>query len=179
MIKANTKEIELRDKIIKLSLLQHHKKYVHGNNGPNTFDCAGLVWFVYNEILNINLYKNGFGISTTTKIMTNNFGKLTLFEENNLYKELNLIKNGDIIFFHRQSLKDTIPKQNNKYPGHCGIYLGNNEFIHCSRSKGKVVISDFEKNNYWKDVLIASKDVFVDDNLQNIKQLRKQNNIII
>lgn len=166
MIKANTKEIELRYKIIKLALLQHRKEYVHGNNGPNTFDCAGLVWFVYNEILNINLYENGFGISTTTKIMTNNLVKLTLFEENNLDKDLNLIKNGDIIFFHRQSLKDMIPKENNKYPGHCGIYLGNNEFIHCSGPKGKVVVSNFMKNDYWKSILVASKDVLENNYLQ-------------
>lgn len=169
MIKANTKEIELRYKILKLALLQYHKKYVHGNNGPNTFDCAGLVWFVYNEILNINLYKNGFGISTTTRIMTNNLGRLTLFEENNLDKDLNLIKNGDIVFFHRQSLKDIIPKENNKYPGHCGIYLGNNEFIHCSKSKGKVVISNFINNGYWKSILVASKDVFEENNLKSKK----------
>ncbi len=171
MIKANTidKEKELRYKIMKLALLQHHKNYVHGKNGPNTFDCAGLVWFVYHEILNINLYENGFGISTTTKIMTNNYGKLTVFEENDFNKDLKLIKNGDIIFFHRQSLKDTIPKENNKYPGHCGIYLGNNEFIHCSKAKGKVVISNFIDNDYWKNILVGSKDIFGDNDWEHKK----------
>lgn len=166
MKKANTKEIELRYKIIKIALLQYQKKYVHGNNGPYTFDCAGLVWFVYNQIFNINLYENGFGLSTTTKIMTNNFGKLTIFDENSLNKDLSLIKYGDIVFFHRQALNDEIPKVDNKYPGHCGIYLGNNNFIHCSRSKGKVVISNFIENEYWKSVLVASKDIFLDNNLQ-------------
>lgn len=173
MIKANINEIELRYKIIKLALLQYNKLYVHGSNGPDTFDCAGLVWFIYNEILNINLYENGFGLSTTTKIMTSNLGKTTLFEEDNMNKDLSLIKDGDIVFFHRQSLNDRTPKISNKYPGHCGIYLGNNNFIHASRAKMKVVISNFEKNNYWKDVLVASKDVFIDDNIQNIKQLRR------
>lgn len=173
MIKANINETELRYKIIKLALLQYHKLYVHGSNGPDTFDCAGLVWFIYNEILNINLYENGFGLSTTTKIMTSNLGKITLFEEDNMNKDLSLIKDGDIVFFHRQSLNDRIPKNDNKYPGHCGIYLGNNNFIHASRAKMKVVISNFEKNNYWKDVLVASKDVFSGDNIQNIKQLRR------
>lgn len=173
MIKANINETELRYKIIKLALLQYHKLYVHGSNGPDTFDCAGLVWFIYNEILNINLYENGFGLSTTTKIMTSNLGKITLFEEDNMNKDLSLIKDGDIVFFHRQSLNDRIPKTDNKYPGHCGIYLGNNNFIHASRAKMKVVISNFEKNNYWKDVLVASKDVFSGDNIQNIKQLRR------
>ena len=51
MIKANTLEKELRDKLIHLARLQRHKLYVHGKHGPDTFDCAGLVWFLYNEIL--------------------------------------------------------------------------------------------------------------------------------
>lgn len=160
MIKANTKELELRNKILKLALLQWHKAYEHGKNGPDTFDCAGFIWFIYNKILNINLYENGFGLSTTTKIMTSSHGRLTLFDEHNLNKDLTLIKTGDIVFFHRQSLKDTLPKENNKYPGHCGIYLESNEFIHCSKPKGKIVISNFKKNEYWEDVLVASKNVF-------------------
>lgn len=99
MIKTNNKEIELRYKIIKLALLQHHKKYVHDKNGPNVFDCAGLAWFLYKEILNINLYENGIGLSTTTKIMTNSFGELITYDENSLVKDINLIKLGDIVFF--------------------------------------------------------------------------------
>ena len=172
MINANTKEMELRYKIIKLALLQHHKKYLHGSNGPDTFDCAGLVWFIYHEILYINLYKNGYGKSTTTKIMTNNYGKLTLFKENDINKDLNLINYGDIVFFHRQSLEDKIPKENNKYPGHCGIYLGNNLFIHSSRIKDKVVISNFIKNEYWKNILVASKNILDENYLYKFKYIK-------
>lgn len=164
-MKANTKELELRYKIIKLALLQHHKKYVHGKNGPDTFDCAGLVWFIYHELFQLNLYQNGFGLSTTTKIMTNPLGKLTLFEEKK-DKDFSLIQTGDILFFHRQSLQDREPTEQNKYPGHCGLYLGEDKFIHCSRLKGKVVISNFRKNDYWEKVLVASKDVLKDTDWQ-------------
>lgn len=171
MIKANINEIELRDKIIKLALLQHHKKYVHGSHGPDTFDCAGLVWYIYNEVLGIDIYKGGFGLSTTTKIMTSNYGKLILFDESNLNKDFSLIKIGDIVLFHRQSLKDIIPKENNKYPGHSGIYLGNNRFIHCSRPKGKVVINNFLKTDYWNRVLVASKNIV--DDLHYVKKYNR------
>ncbi len=155
MIKANTQEI-LREKIVKLALMQLHKSYVHGMHGEDSFDCAGLIWFVYHELFNINLYDDGFGLSTTTKIMTSNYGNLLLFDSN---KDINLIKNGDILFFHRQSLNDIVPKKDNKYPGHCGLYIGNNKFIHSLKSEGKVVISNFEKNYYWKKVLVAKKDI--------------------
>ena len=131
-------------------------------HGPDTFDCAGLVWFLYHELFEINLYKQGFGLSTTTKIMTSSYGKITLFDEDSLNKDLSLIRKGDILFFHRQSMHDTIPKVDNKYPGHCGIYLGDNDFIHCSRPKGKVIISNFNNNKYWKKVLVASKAILSD-----------------
>ena len=169
MIKANTKENELRKKIIKLALLQYHKLYEHGKHGPDTFDCAGFVWFLYYEILKIDLYNNGFGLSTTTKIMTNNYGKNIYFKEDDINKDLSIIREGDILFFHRQSMNDTIPKVDNKYPGHCGIYLDNNYFIHCSRPKGKVIVSNFEKNDYWQKVLVASKNIFFEEKLKKIK----------
>ena len=169
MIKANTNN--LRNEIIKLALSQHGKLYVHDNNGPDTFDCAGLLWFLFNTLCNINIYEGGFGLSTTTKIMTCHYGKLIVFEENIQDKDLSLIKEGDIVFFHRQSLSDNEPKKYNKYPGHCWLYLGDNNFIHCSRPKGKVVISNFENNEYWKKVLVASKDILSDEKeLQKIKR---------
>lgn len=158
-INANIDEIELRDRLIEQSLLQHGKPYEHGMNGFDTFDCAGLVWYVYNEIFNINLYESGFGLSTTTKIMTSKYGRLELFDEESLNKDLKFIKKGDILFFHRQSLKENYPTENNKFPGHCGIYLGKNRFIHASKPKDRVVVSDFTKNDYWLRVLVGSKNV--------------------
>lgn len=170
MIKANiTDEIILREKLVKLALLQYNKLYEHGRNGPDKFDCAGFVWFIYNEMCKLNLYYNGIGLSTTTKIMTNPYGKVILYEEDSVKKDLSIIRTGDIIFFHRQSMNDNEPKENNKYPGHCGIYLSDNYFIHCSKPKGKVIISNFDKNDYWKKVLVASKDV-----LSEIKILTKK-----
>ena len=161
-MKANNNDNQLREEIVHLTLLQHHKKYQHGKGAIDTFDCSGLVWFIYHEICNIDLFEQGFGMSTTTKIMTSKYGKLTLFEENSWDKDLDLIKEGDILFFHRQSLKENIPTKYNKYPGHCGIYLGNEKFIHASLPKQEVVISNFKKNPYWMQVLVASKDILSD-----------------
>ena len=100
----------------------------------------------------ILIYDNGFGLSTTTKIMTSSYGNLRIFVENDYNKDLNLIKSGDILFFHRQSYKDSLTKEDNRYPGHCGIYLSDNYFIQSSSVIGKIIISNFELNDYWKKV---------------------------
>ena len=160
MIKTITNEEKLREKIIELALKQHKKIYEHGKHGSNTFDCAGLVWYVYHEIFGIDIYKDGIGKSTTTKIMTSLHGELTLYTENILNKDFSLIKEGDILFFHRQSLESTKPLEDNKYPGHCGIYLGNKRFIHAPRKLGHVAIHNFDKSEYWTKKLVASKNMF-------------------
>jgi len=164
-----TNNIELREKIVKLALAQYHKDYVHGKMGPDTFDCAGFVWYLYNEICNINIFEGGIGLSTTTKIMTSKYGNLTLFNENDFNKDLALIRKGDVLFFHRQSLADDKPTPNNKYPGHCGIYLGNNRFIHATRSKKRVIINNFQKCEYWLNVLVGVKDI-IDDKMIKMKK---------
>lgn len=158
MIKAN--EDIILDKIIKLARLQYHKPYVHGKMGPDAFDCAGLIFYLYNEILGINIFEGGYGLSTTTMSMTSIYGKLTLYKEEQAFKDISLIKKGDILFFHRQSLDNHEPLNNNKYPGHCGIYLGNLKFLHASRSNHRIIINSFF-NEYWKKVLVGSKSIIV------------------
>lgn len=176
MITANTDfEKIIRSKIIKLAILQYGKEYEHGRNGPDTFDCAGLAWFLYRRLFDINIYRGGFGISTTTRIMTSPYGSLRLFNEKSLDKNLGLIKSGDILFFHRQSLEDDLPSENNYYPGHCGIYLGDNYFIQSSYIRKKVIISNFDDNPYWKQVLVGSKDVLDDPKILKMINIKSTN----
>lgn len=143
----------LKEKLIKLALLQYKKEYKHGGHGPDIFDCAGLIWYLYNTIYDIDVYQDGYGMSTTTRIMTSSVG---LLATEDILTSLEL---GDIIFFHRQSMQATGPAPDNHYPGHCGIYLGEHNFIHASRPKGQVVISNFDKNDYWQRVLVGRKTI--------------------
>lgn len=123
---------ELREKIIELALLQYHKKYAHGEKGPDTFDCAGLVKYIYKEVLGINVFEKGYGKSTTGKIMTSPKGELIEYEENSEDKDISLIEPGDVLLFHRQDKDADKTEPTNKYPGHCGIYLGDGVFIHAT-----------------------------------------------
>lgn len=94
--------------------------------------------------------------------MKSNYGTITTFEEDILDKNIFLIKKGDIVLFHRQSKEETEPKSTNKYPGHCGIYLGDKRFIHAPSTKGKIIIDSFEKSEYWTKKLVASKNIIKD-----------------
>lgn len=100
-------------------------KYVYGGDGSDgTFDCSGFTMYVYKHF-GIKLphganaqYKSGKG----TKIS----------------KQSDL-KAGDIVFLTDYSTGVGI--------GHCGIYIGNGDFIHASTSGYKVTISSLN-NKY-------------------------------
>jgi cell wall-associated NlpC family hydrolase len=164
VFKAISVEQIIRDKIIEFAILQKKKEYIHGSHGPDAFDCAGLVWYIYHEVLGINLYTNGIGKSTTTQMMTSDVGILYTYEETVDINKMKEIIPADILFFHKQAKEDFEPRVDNKYPGHCGIYLGNDSFIHCSRRKNGVIISNIDKE-YWNRILVGSKNVIDDENI--------------
>ena len=62
-------------------------------------------------------------------------------EMNNEKKDISQLKIGDLLFFITSG-GETI--------NHVGLYIGNNEFIHASSAKNKVVISKIDSNFYSK-----------------------------
>ncbi len=94
--------------------------YLWGGNTPSGFDCSGFVKYVFGL--------HGITLPRTSKEQWN-VG--TSVSKANL-------KPGDLVFF------------TNTYTtgiSHLGIYVGNNQFIHASSSKG-VIISSMD-NTYW------------------------------
>jgi hypothetical protein len=103
-------------------------------------------------------------------------GKLILVDENlSIKQKTSLFKSeilpGDILFFHTQS-NDTIPKVDNRYPGHEGINIGNNNLIHANTRIGKVIISNINDDDYMKK-LVGYKNVVdyldYDDLINNLE----------
>jgi cell wall-associated NlpC family hydrolase len=106
--------------------------YVWGGTTYKGFDCSGFTQKVFKV--------NGKSIS---RIASHQFKDGVRVSRSN-------IKPGDMVFF-------TTYKPG---PSHVGIYLGNNNFIHASSGKGKVTISNLNKN-YYSTRFIGAKRIFV------------------
>lgn len=87
--------------------------YVYGGSGPSSFDCSGFTAYVYKH----------FGYSLPHSAVTQmNYG---------VEVSMNDLKPGDLVFFLDYQTMDGV--------GHCGIYIGNGEFIHASSGSGYCV----------------------------------------
>ncbi|WP_434797186.1 SH3 domain-containing protein [Terrisporobacter vanillatitrophus] len=119
--------------VISLAKTLLGKPYVWGAQGPSSFDCSGFTYYVFKNAANISLPRVSRDQS--------NYG--TYVSKSNL-------KAGDLIFFDTSG-----PNDGNV--GHVGIYLGNNEFIHASSSKGQVVIS--QMSSYYNGAFVNARRV--------------------
>lgn len=104
------------DKAIDLLEKQVGKKYVWGATGPNSFDCSGLVQYIYKTALGKDIPRVSADQSK--------FGKAVDKKD---------LQVGDLVFF------DTMNKGK---VSHVGMYIGNNEFIHASNAKDGVKKSE-------------------------------------
>ncbi len=136
-------------------------------------DCATFVYVLYKNFFGVDILENGFGGSWTGKIATSKIGAEPKFIDENasIEQKINFIdtkcKAGDILFFHRQSLKESNVSDENFYPGHCAIYLGNHKFIDSRlTTRGGIAISDIETDNYMPN-FVGFKDVISALNITN------------
>lgn len=88
-------------------------KYVYGGSGPSTFDCSGFTMYVYKQ----------FGINLSHSA--------TAQSKNGSYVAKENLQSGDLVFFKDYETMDGI--------GHCGIYIGEGNFIHASSGTGYCV----------------------------------------
>ena len=105
-------------------------RYQFGGTTPKGFDCSGFLQYVFRQ--------NGFSIARTADEQYK-LGK-------RVRKRAELVP-GDLVFFSTYE------------PGasHCGIYLGKDQFIHVSSSRG--VRIDSLDNEYWKPRWYGGKHI--------------------
>ncbi|MDD2603250.1 MAG: C40 family peptidase [Desulfobacterales bacterium] len=115
--------------------------YRFGGVSQNGIDCSGFAKRLFAEAFGIELPHNSRAIS-----------RLDFLED--LPPNPGALRPSDLLFFGSQ----------NGYINHVGISLGEDKFIHASRSKGVIVSS--LRNSYWRRRLLASKRVTVLDDAQ-------------
>ena len=118
--------------VIDLAHKQLGKPYVWGAEGPNSFDCSGLIYYVYKNAASITLprtssdqYSAGVAVSRSN------------------------LKAGDLIFSSTDGTGNIT---------HVAIYVGYGQMIHAPRN-GKNVEKVSINNSYWNKAYVGARRV--------------------
>lgn len=103
--------------------------YKWGGTTKSGFDCSGFVYYVFQK-------SQGITLPRTTSLLYKNTGL-----------KVSSPSKGDLVFFDTSSGRTGV--------SHVGIYIGNNQFIQASSSKG-VIITDMD-NSYWAPRYLGAK----------------------
>ena len=101
-----------------------------GGLSKSGIDCSGLVYTAFNTHCSKDLPRVAQEMARCGTIISN----------------LNDLRKGDLVFF-------TGTYNTSKFITHVGIYLGNNNFIHTSSSKG-VSINSLKGSSYWENKFV-------------------------
>lgn len=123
------------ESMISVALDQLGKPYRWSEEGPDGFDCSGLVYYSLRSV--------GVAIS---RYSANGFSQVESWE---YVGSLNELRRGDLMFFRSDS-SDRI--------SHTGIYLGDGTFVHASSSAGKVILSSV--TSYYERNFMLGRRVF-------------------
>jgi len=113
-------------------------KYVYGAEGPNTFDCSGLSYYIFRQL--------GYSLSR---------GASAQYRNNGVFVSRDEIQPGDLVFFFDprfDSSGGTLPTT------HMGIYMGNNQFIHASTTT-RTVKYDTLFGSYHGNYIVGFKRI--------------------
>ncbi|SHF93250.1 C40 family peptidase [Ornithinibacillus halophilus] len=122
----------VKQSIIKDSVNYLGVPYLWGGTSPSGFDCSGFVYYMFNQ--------HGIDMPRNTS--------------SGLYKQgesisTNQLQPGDLVFFAVNSTGNI---------SHVGFYMGDNQWISATSSKGIAVYS--MDNSYWSKYYVGAKRVY-------------------
>ena len=127
---SGTNTSSVRQQIIATSKQYIGVPYVWGGSSPSGFDCSGLVQYVFN--------RHSITLPRTTKQQWTVGTQISK----------SALQPGDLVFFANTYTSGI---------SHVGIYVGDNQFIHASSSKG-VIISSLS-NSYWASHYYGARQI--------------------
>lgn len=119
-------ESSMRQALLSLYDRWEGTPYRYGGNSRHGVDCSGFVYIAFRDAL-------GIEVPRSTELLSRCGPSVSV-------KHLAV---GDILVF--RASRDNL---------HVGIYVGNGQFIHSSKSRG-VILSDLS-NPYWRDTYVKS-----------------------
>ncbi len=107
-------------------------KYVWGAQGPNTFDCSGLVTYCLRAAGSTTGRYNAAG-----------------FSQNSAWEKISFdnLQRGDLIFFTNNA---------GNRVGHVGIVIGDGMMIDASSANGKVIKRTYD-SSYWRNHFVCGR----------------------
>jgi len=113
-------------------------RYVYGAEGPTTFDCSGLSYYIYGKL--------GYSIAR---------GSSGQYLRSGYFVPISEIEPGDLVFI----FDPKYDYSGGQYPTtHMGIYVGDGQFIHASSYDGKVVYASLH-NSYYTKYIVGIKRI--------------------
>jgi len=122
-------------KFLELALAQLGKPYVWGDEGPDTFDCSGFVYYCLSKT-------GGYSGRKLWRATADTYSRWGEWP----YVHRNKLEPGDLMFYFSDN-----PNDGDRI-GHTGIYLGNGYHVHASSDNGRIVISQIEG---WYDQMLS------------------------
>lgn len=113
-------------------------RYVYGAEGPTTFDCSGLSYYIFGQL--------GYKLSRGASGQYTNNGKFVSRAD---------LEPGDLVFFFDPKYDysgGTLPTT------HMGIYVGNGQFIHAATTSRKVEYENLE-GSYLSNYIVGYKRI--------------------
>lgn len=152
-------EDNYRNNVVDFSLIYLNKYYNENDFVEDELENKDFINYIFRQLFDTNINDDGYGFDSSTMQMSNNIGDLKIYNKDDPKKidYLKEIKKGDLVFFHTKSLNDNSPTPNNNYPGHVGIYLGDNNFIHVSLTDDLIKVDKIDDE--WLKILVASRDI--------------------